>query len=108
MAHDLTGPGPLARRIVYADLTVAGQRIRTSGLEADYLRLSRMHVSESHRMKCSEMLAAAGQVGRSGRDLLVAENQTIYTDPNDDPTAANISLHFIRCDSDTCILDNRR
>merc|ERR1719210_3152277 len=56
-------------------------------------RQDQMHVSEAHRMKCSEMLRNSNQIGEQrGRTfeqsaLFVPEDQTIYQDPNDDTSS---------------------
>merc|ERR1719210_1900744 len=56
-------------------------------------RQDQMHISEAHRMKCSEMLRNSNAIGEQrGRTfeqsaLFVPEDQTIYQDPNDDTSA---------------------
>jgi len=71
-------------------------------------REDQMHVSEAHRMKCSEILRNAGQIGEQrGRTseqstLIVAENQTVYSDPNDDPLAGGSSSNGHPSHSHNC------
>jgi len=62
-------------------------------------REDQMHLSEAHRMKCDEVLRGSGRLGEhrgptmESSYMTTAEDQTIYSDPNDDTTSGGSPMN---------------